>query len=207
MPLKLDYDNVRDLAKRLRDLTGREIKHTEIIAAIAQSVGRRPDALMHELKGEATKRVERVERPHVFRDKYADWAPVVEIPGTVPRRSVELAAASSLGVWSVAKDGLAFGRIVREAELPDGSIARLGLMVTEGDFRIDGDPDGDIWQARLLYNGSSGVFVAYGTGIDGYTLREAVDHGLDFLVATDVHWEDFFTKDARRMEAASAPRI
>ena len=204
MPLELKYKNVRDLAKRLRDLTGRDIKHTQILAAIAESVGRRPDAMMHELKGEAAKRVE---RPHVFRDKYADWAPVTEIPGKVPRRSVELAAASSLGVWSVAKSGLAFGRIVRESELPDGSIARLGLMVTEGDFRIDGDPDEDIWQARLLYSGSSGVFVAYGTGIDGYTLREAVDHGLDFLVATDVHWEDFFTKDVRRMEAASAPRI
>lgn len=52
MPVNLTHREVRDLAKNLRDLTGRDIKHTEIIAAIAKAVGRPADSMMHELKNE-----------------------------------------------------------------------------------------------------------------------------------------------------------
>jgi hypothetical protein len=52
MPISLSHREVRDLAKNLRDLTGREIKHTQILEAIAKAVGRTADAMMHELKNE-----------------------------------------------------------------------------------------------------------------------------------------------------------
>jgi hypothetical protein len=58
MPVELSHQNVRDLAKKLRELTGREIKHTVIIEAIAEALGRRPDAMMHELKGETLSSLE-----------------------------------------------------------------------------------------------------------------------------------------------------
>ena len=54
MPVQLTHQNVRDIAKNLRAITGREIKHTEIIGAIAAALGRQPNALMHELKNERT---------------------------------------------------------------------------------------------------------------------------------------------------------
>lgn len=53
MPVELTHQNVRDLTKKLRELAGRDIKSTAILAAIAEALGRRPDAMMHELKLEA----------------------------------------------------------------------------------------------------------------------------------------------------------
>lgn len=53
MPVELTHQNIRDLTKKLRELTGRDIKSTAILAVIADALGRRPDAMMHELKLEA----------------------------------------------------------------------------------------------------------------------------------------------------------
>ncbi|WP_327211379.1 hypothetical protein [Rhizobium leguminosarum] len=64
MPIELTHKNVRDLAKNLREKVGRDdIKHSDVISAIAASVGRRPDAMMHELKNE--KPGAPAERPHL----------------------------------------------------------------------------------------------------------------------------------------------
>jgi hypothetical protein len=52
MPVELTHDNVRDIAKNVRELTGRDVKHTAIIEAIATALGKRPDVLMHQLKCE-----------------------------------------------------------------------------------------------------------------------------------------------------------
>jgi hypothetical protein len=52
MPVQLTHQNIRDIAKNLREITGREIKHTQIIGAVAAALGRQPNALMHELKNE-----------------------------------------------------------------------------------------------------------------------------------------------------------
>lgn len=52
MPISLSHREVRDLAKNLRDLTGRDVKHTQILEAIAKAVGRPADSMMHELKNE-----------------------------------------------------------------------------------------------------------------------------------------------------------
>ncbi|MBY3433682.1 hypothetical protein HFN89_05915 [Rhizobium laguerreae] len=53
MPVELTHQNIRDLTKELRELSGREVKSTAVLAAVAKVLGRRPDALMHELKLEA----------------------------------------------------------------------------------------------------------------------------------------------------------
>lgn len=52
MPISYTYDETRALAKQLRELTGRDIKHTEIIAAMATVKGLKPDAMMHALKAD-----------------------------------------------------------------------------------------------------------------------------------------------------------
>lgn len=75
MPVELTHRNVRDLTKKLRELTGRDIKSTAILAAIAEALGRRPDAMMHELKLEAASDTSRkdntpFEFPHDPRSNY-----------------------------------------------------------------------------------------------------------------------------------------
>ncbi|MCV9964796.1 hypothetical protein OIU34_23165 [Pararhizobium sp. BT-229] len=66
MPVELTHQNVRDLTKKLRELTGRDIKSTAILAAIAEALGRRPDAMMHELKLEAASDTSRKDSPFEF---------------------------------------------------------------------------------------------------------------------------------------------
>lgn len=50
MPISFDYDETRALAKQFRELTGREIKHTQIIEAMAAVKGMKGDSFMHMLK-------------------------------------------------------------------------------------------------------------------------------------------------------------
>jgi len=50
MPISFDYDETRALAKQFRELTGRDIKHTQIIEAMATVKGMKGDSLMHMLK-------------------------------------------------------------------------------------------------------------------------------------------------------------
>lgn len=56
MPLSFDYDETRALAKQFRELTGRDIKHTQIIEAMATIKGMKADSLMHMLKTEGQSR-------------------------------------------------------------------------------------------------------------------------------------------------------
>jgi hypothetical protein len=58
MPISFDYDETRALAKQFRELTGRDIKHTEIIQAMATVKGMKGDSLMHMLKNIAVTPVE-----------------------------------------------------------------------------------------------------------------------------------------------------
>lgn len=62
MPLSLSHKDVRELAKNLRELTGREFQHTKILEAIAKAVGRNADSLMHELKNETAAPLATVDR-------------------------------------------------------------------------------------------------------------------------------------------------
>jgi hypothetical protein len=52
MPLSLDYAQTRALAKKFRQITGKEVSHTEILSAISSVVGMPMDGMMHMLKTE-----------------------------------------------------------------------------------------------------------------------------------------------------------
>lgn len=52
MPISLDYAQTRALAKKFREITGREVPHGQILSAIASVVGMPMDGLMHKLKSE-----------------------------------------------------------------------------------------------------------------------------------------------------------
>jgi hypothetical protein len=69
MPISFDYDETRALAKQFRELTGRDIKHTQIIEAMATVKGMKGDSLMHMLKNaddHAFKEQPRTEEERVF---------------------------------------------------------------------------------------------------------------------------------------------
>lgn len=53
MPISLDYAQTRALAKKFREITGREVAHAEILTAISSVVGMPMDGMMHKLKAEA----------------------------------------------------------------------------------------------------------------------------------------------------------
>jgi GGDEF domain-containing protein len=52
MPIELGYDEVRGLAKKLKERAGKDIKITEVLADIAAVTGRPMDGMMHALKNE-----------------------------------------------------------------------------------------------------------------------------------------------------------
>lgn len=53
MPLSLDYAQTRALAKKFREITGKEVSHTDVLSAISSVVGMPMDGMMHLLKAEA----------------------------------------------------------------------------------------------------------------------------------------------------------
>jgi hypothetical protein len=52
MPISLDYAQTRALAKKFRQITGKDVSHTEILSAISSVVGMPMDGMMHMLKSE-----------------------------------------------------------------------------------------------------------------------------------------------------------
>jgi hypothetical protein len=52
MPISLGYAQTRALAKRFRELTGKDIQHTAVLEAISAVVGMPMDGMMHMLKSE-----------------------------------------------------------------------------------------------------------------------------------------------------------
>lgn len=88
MSVQLGYDEVRGLAKILGELSGKKVSHTKVLGAIAQTLGRPMDGMMHALKNARS----RAEANGCFADligllpkdkvsglpKYSDAAPVLE---------------------------------------------------------------------------------------------------------------------------------
>jgi hypothetical protein len=48
--LSITHEFIRKLTKEIRAVYGMEVRHTQILAIVAQSLGWKPDALMHMLK-------------------------------------------------------------------------------------------------------------------------------------------------------------
>lgn len=53
MPISLDYAQTRALAKQFRQITGKDVAHTDILSAISSVIGMPMDGMMHMLKTEA----------------------------------------------------------------------------------------------------------------------------------------------------------
>src|SRR5690606_27009853 len=64
---------VKKLATCIRETYGKEIKHTDAIGLVANSLGWEPDALMHKLKQAERKKVGRTSGEPAVNDENADW--------------------------------------------------------------------------------------------------------------------------------------
>jgi hypothetical protein len=178
MPIQLTHDNVRDLAKKLRELTGREIRHTEIIAAIAEAVGRRPDAMMHELKNQKA--------PTTRTDR-----------GNTSKVSRAIAAETGFEVWDTGGGCLAFARLLREQKVSDGDVASLDVMVTtNGGTSIEAGPDDRVWFAGVNYQDPRGGETVLGGGDGDQTLHEALATALVYSREAKRLWEENYDEAA-----------
>jgi hypothetical protein len=184
MPIELTHKNVRDLAKNLREKAGRDdIKHSDVISAIAASVGRRPDAMMHELKNEKTN----VQEPTASKS--------VEV--SRPRLTAKaLAAANGFGVWDTGGGCQAFGMVLREVETPNDDVATLEVLITTGmGCSVDAGPDEPVWQAGVSYmdpRGGDSVRITEET----LTLDEAIAQALEYATQADLLWDENYDSDA-----------
>jgi hypothetical protein len=178
MPIQLTHDNVRDLAKKLRELTGRDIKHTEIIAAIAGAVGRRPDAMMHELKN----------------DKVPNSR---KSGGNTPEISRNVATETGFEVWDTGGGCLAFAKLLKEHKVSDDDVASLDVMVTaNGGTSIEAGPDDRVWFAGVNYQDPRGGDTVLGGGDGDQTLHEALATALVYAMEAERLWDENYDEDA-----------
>jgi hypothetical protein len=199
MPVQLNYKNVRDLAKKFREITGREVKHTEIIGIVAEVLGRRPDAMMHELKSEVSDAL--LVAPVSRKKEIPQWSARPDEPAGISNQAVLLAKESGFRIWDIGEGRTAFAMMLRQDFLPDGSTADMALLLTDQNGQgVLGDPESACWMGALVYKASSGLRVAYSTGVDGFTLDETISLALSFKADVNLHWNDFFNEDVSRLD-------
>lgn len=168
MPINLSHREVRDLAKNLRELTGREIKHTQIIDAIARAVGRSADSMMHELKNENV------------------------APKTEPLDAHHMV----LGIgFSDSPNGRKGRWVMTVLERRDPAPAMLEVVIEPtGDLRwLHLDPERPMWSVQVVHIGN-----AWGTnrieqavasaGSDGISLSNAISLAFEFIDARHHLW-------------------
>jgi hypothetical protein len=182
MPIELNHKNVRDLAKNLREKVGRDdIKHSDVIAVIAATVGRRPDAMMHELKHEE------VEAPA------KNAGPAIVRP---PMSAKALAIANGFDVWDMGGGCQAFGIKLREEDTPDDDIATLETLITTREGTgVAATPDEPVWQAGVTYTDPRGGETLMITE-DTLTLPEAIAQALEYAGQADRLWDENYDLDA-----------
>ncbi|WP_327210208.1 hypothetical protein [Rhizobium leguminosarum] len=166
MPVELTRENVRDIAKNVRELTGRDIKHTAIIEAIAAALGKRGDALMHELKGE-TPRSPRT-RGH-------------------PASAEEAAHAAGFAVSMSLNGERWFTARLLETRIHGWASLNLFIYAIEGGRRsTSAKPDDAVWMVDLRY-------ACFGRCIDdeapaAATLEEAIVQAYAHAEARHEFW-------------------
>lgn len=131
MSASMNYDQVRVFAQLLREFTGRDVKHSQILRQIASAKHAAYDALMHRLKSRESERLELTE---------AELQSIATLLSAVSKRTIEpvqIANAATLSVgnapaksdiyttWATFK-GNAQGRVSlflftpdKQASLPD----------------------------------------------------------------------------------------
>jgi hypothetical protein len=180
MPIELNHRNVRDLAKNLRDKVGRDdIKHSEVISAIAASVGRRPDALMHELKNEG---VQPSASEIVVANRDSD--PMTQ-------------ALYAKGFWKItgatkenARSDHAFHLVLKAHAA--STMPELGLYV----FKEDG-VDGRNWRVQVQYGRAQTAEQTVLSSVGELLEAEVLKVVGDKIAARDVLWSSITNSAAR----------
>lgn len=179
MPINLTYREVRDLAKNLRDLTGREFKHTQILDAIAKAVGRPADALMHELKNEGL--------PETLAPTSLVSAPAIPI---------DAATIAELMGFVSSPNGRRGSWTMRVLESRDPSRADLDIVIEPvSDLRWLPviDPAEPLWMAKVVYtaiarNGDRTASIIASAGKDGLRLQSAINLAYEFASSRAYFW-------------------
>ncbi|TLX15918.1 hypothetical protein [Rhizobium sp. MHM7A] len=92
MSVSMNHDQVRVFAQLLRELTGRDVKHSQILKQIAAAKSVAYDALMHRLKNRETERVELTK---------AELQSIATLLSAVSKRTIELAQVENAAALSV----------------------------------------------------------------------------------------------------------
>jgi hypothetical protein len=174
MPINLSHREVRDLAKNLRDLTGREIKHTQILEAIARAVGRSADSMMHELKNE---NAVAVANPDTHKAPDADHM--------VLRVGFSQSPNGRRGRWTM-----------RVLERRDPDPATLDVVIEPiSDLRWlpHLDPAQPMWIVKAIHTGNAWSTdkverIVGSVGADGLSLQNAINVAFEFVAARHHLW-------------------
>lgn len=179
MPIELTHENMRAIARNVREVAGRDVKHTAIIDAIASALGKRGDALMHELK------TPRQARPQTKADSSSP-------EGMALAAGLATIVASDGSTW--------FSARLIEARID--ALASLDVFVqaaVDGKRTIDVRPEDEVWVAGVQYTAlgrrrnetssyrktlEQAIKEAYGYAEDRHTLwngftEARIDHDLD----------------------------
>lgn len=177
MPVEMNHQNVRDLARQLREITGRDIKHTEIIAAIATALGRRPDAMMHELKNETSSTT------------------ISELD--TPEASITMANQAGYELWELGGGCKGFGKLLKEVPTVLNDIATLDIIISHLDqSSIDMKPSDRTWIATVNYQDPLGSDSFVSTSEQGLSLGEALAAAQVFADNADTYWAEQYDQAA-----------
>lgn len=174
MPINLSHREVRDLAKNLRDLTGREIKHTQIIEAIAKAVGRPADSMMHELKNENAVAVAK-----------SDSQKAPDADHMALRVGFSQSPNGRRGKW-----------VMRVLERRDPDPATLDVVIEPiSDLRWLPylDPEQPMWIVKAIHTGNAWSAdkverIVGSVGADGLSLQNAINVAFEFVGARHYLW-------------------
>ncbi len=175
MPIRLTHREVRDLAKNLRDLTGRDIQHTQILEAIAKAVGRPADSMMHELKNE-----------NIVSAAKLDIRKAPDAEQMVMRVGFSQSPDGRRGRW-----------ILTVLERRDPAPASLDIVIEPlNDLRWLSriDPDQPMWIVKAVHTskpwtGQPVSRTVGSVGGDGLTLHNAINIAFEFIGTRHRLWE------------------
>lgn len=195
MPITLSHQEVRSLAKNLCELTGREVKHTEIIEAIAKAVGKRPDAMMHELKHESASNSQGNQQS-ASSSKAAEIQSAEESTMTA-QDSIRIAKNAGFEIWETGGGCRAFAKLLKEVPTTADDVASMDLMITAmGGGSIDAAPDDRVWMAGINYTDPRGGESPRVTEEDTLTLAEAIAAAAEFEKEAEAIWAESYDADA-----------
>jgi hypothetical protein len=216
MPISLNYEQVRALAKKLKTRPGVDIKLTEVYEDIASVVGRKPDALMHELKTEAKfslptpVSLRELSDPEVYakNDGDAAMAALTEVFGKVVAAK-KVVSEFKFEDWSDSSQ--IFRRLLKTRQFTEGGFVvfdvGLEVIVTPGVDEGEYGPEDAVWAANLNYFEADGAaslvepvdvedFGYDGTGCGSKSLMDVIVHIQEAWISRiDEYWNARFDEE------------